>query len=152
MMNRKIPLPEFCSPLTGTSIGGDPHCDHDYPPEHVGVSDSSVAAITEPVCLDCGSLTIALPEVRVPDWHEIISARAAKLGLPFPTYEHCMTWADQRRVPEGLLEEKALAVANLPTGVWEGHSGNRKPRYHDPWLTLTNWVRGAMNKKQSNSY
>lgn len=82
----------------------------------------------------------------VPDWHETIAQRAEALGLPFPSYEHCMTWADQRRVPEGLLEEKALAVANLPTSTWEGHSGSRKPRYHDPWLTLTAWVRSAMNK------
>lgn len=33
MEPRKIVLPDYCHPRTGVSRGGDPDCDHDYPPE-----------------------------------------------------------------------------------------------------------------------
>ncbi len=84
----------------------------------------------------------------VPTWYEIISERAEALGLPFPSYEHCMRWADERRVPESLLEETAESVANLPDHTWTG----KKPRYKTVWLTVTNWCNRAKSQPSYNRY
>lgn len=49
-MGRKIDLPEYCVPATGASEGGDPTCDHDYPPESKVEHDDWV----EWKCSRCG--------------------------------------------------------------------------------------------------
>jgi len=49
-VSRKIELPSYCHPLTGTSFGGNKKCDHDYPPE----SKKETATFVEWTCSKCG--------------------------------------------------------------------------------------------------
>jgi hypothetical protein len=50
--NRKIELPNYCSPFTGRSIGGSEECEHDYPPESKVEHDTYV----EWTCSKCGMI------------------------------------------------------------------------------------------------
>lgn len=47
---RKIELPDYCSPFTGKSSGGDASCDHDYPRE---AKDEEPEFVTW-TCSKCG--------------------------------------------------------------------------------------------------
>lgn len=51
-MNRKIDLPEYCSPFTGERRLGKDDCDHDYPPESKNEHDTFV----EWTCSKCGMI------------------------------------------------------------------------------------------------
>lgn len=50
MPPRKIDLPTYCCPETGYSLGGDPGCDHDYPPE----SKEEFSTYVVWTCVLCG--------------------------------------------------------------------------------------------------
>lgn len=49
-MNRKIDLPDYCSTQTGRCKGGNPQCDHDYPPN----SEMKLGGYVSWECSKCG--------------------------------------------------------------------------------------------------
>lgn len=52
---RKIALPDYCHPLTGTTYRrGDPDCDHDYPPESKEEIDDASGSCVHWTCSGCG--------------------------------------------------------------------------------------------------
>ena len=52
---RKIALPGYCHPLTGTNYrNGDPACDHDYPPKSMEELDDLAGSCVHWTCSRCG--------------------------------------------------------------------------------------------------